>query len=553
MHQPDEEKSVSQVRAYHEQSKHRIDRSAASLGYMDWRNQPDPFRHYDGAPSVDLPLVADSLKPSLADTLYPGAVRPHSPELSAVAALLELSLGLSAWKELQGSRWALRCNPSSGNLHPTEGYVIVPDLPGLPTGVYHYLSSEHRLELRCTPKPGVPGTTPFAWPAGILIGLSSIHWRESWKYGERAFRYCQHDVGHAIGAIAYAAATLGWTVRMLDGAGDEEIGSLLGLDRPEQLDSLDPCDREHADTLLWVGSPDAWQGNSAADYLRDTLDAVASGDWFGAPNPLSRQHHRWEAIDTVASACLKPPTPYSQQSNTEKAKAPPWSGIAADLIRKRRSAVAMDGKTRIAAEQFYRILEHVLPENQATPWSALSWEPNIHLMLMLHRVEGLPSGLYALARGEESSDGLGARLTANFSWQRPDGCPDHLPLYLLNEGDYRNAARGVSCHQAIAADGCFSLGMLAEFDRGLAQGAWFYPRMFWEAGLVGQALYLSAVAEGISATGIGCYFDDEFHELLGLKSDEFQSLYHFTVGTALVDERLQTLPPYAHLSTREKS
>ena len=29
------------------------------------------------------------------------------------------------------------------------------------------------------------------------VRLSSIHWREAWKYGERAFRYCQHDIGHA--------------------------------------------------------------------------------------------------------------------------------------------------------------------------------------------------------------------------------------------------------------------------------------------------------------------------------------------------------------------
>ena len=44
----------------------------------------------------------------------------HRPK----AVLFELALGLSAWKEYGGSRWALRCNPSSGNLHPTEAYVV---------------------------------------------------------------------------------------------------------------------------------------------------------------------------------------------------------------------------------------------------------------------------------------------------------------------------------------------------------------------------------------------------------------------------------------------
>ena len=63
---------------------------------------------------------------------------PQPIDVEAIGMLFELSLGLSAWKEYQGSRWALRCNPSSGNLHPTEGYLIAPELPGLAGGVYHY-------------------------------------------------------------------------------------------------------------------------------------------------------------------------------------------------------------------------------------------------------------------------------------------------------------------------------------------------------------------------------------------------------------------------------
>src|ERR671933_739294 len=83
----------------------------------------------------------------------PPAVRPRRADLTTVAVLFELALGLSAWKEYKGSRWALRCNPSSGNLHPTEGYAVLPALPGLQAGVYHYVSRDHRLERRCTFTP----------------------------------------------------------------------------------------------------------------------------------------------------------------------------------------------------------------------------------------------------------------------------------------------------------------------------------------------------------------------------------------------------------------
>jgi len=85
------------------------------------------------------------------------------------------------------------------------------------------------------------------------------------------------------------------------------------------------------------------------------------------------------------------------------------------------------------------------------------------------------------------------------------------------------------------------------------RGAWWYRRLFWEAGVLGQALYLEAEAIGIRATGIGCYFDDLFHGLLGIKGHGFQDLYHFTVGGPVEDRRIQTLPPYAHLEREGRS
>ena len=75
-------------------------------------------------------------------------------------------------------------------------------------------------------------------------------------------------------------------------------------------------------------------------------------------------------------------------------------------------------------------------------------------------------------------------------------------------------------------------------------GARFYPRLFWEAGVIGQVLYLEAKAAGIHSTGIGCYFDDPMHEVLGLKDRTYQDLYHFTVGSAVEDTRLNTLSSY---------
>jgi hypothetical protein len=62
--------------------------------------------------------------------------------------------------------------------------------------------------------------------------------------------------------------------------------------------------------------------------------------------------------------------------------------------------------------------------------------------------------------------------------------------------------------------------------------------------VVGQLLYLEAEAAGVRATGIGCFFDDPMHDVLGVRGHAFQSLYHFTVGTPVDDARLTIEPGY---------
>jgi len=176
---------------------------------------------------------------------------------------------------------------------------------------------------------------------------------------------------------------------------------------------------------------------------------------------------------------------------------------------------------------------------------AIPWQPAIHLALFVHRVEGIEPGLYAMARDAAKVEKLKAATHAHFAWEAPPGCPAELPLYLLERGDARQVATQVSCRQEIAGEGAFSLGMIAEYQETLvAHGPSFYRRLFWEAGAIGQVLYLEAEAAGVRSTGIGCFFDDPVHAVFGFKDLAFQSLYHFTVGGYVDDPRLTTRPPY---------
>src|SRR4029078_2069056 len=85
-----------------------------------------------------------------------------------------------------------------------------------------------------------------------LVALTSIHWREAWKYGERAFRYCQHDLGHAIAAVGIAAALDGRRVVAGLEWPQRDLAALVGIDRDE--DFVD-AEREEAGCLLAVASP----------------------------------------------------------------------------------------------------------------------------------------------------------------------------------------------------------------------------------------------------------------------------------------------------------
>ncbi len=533
------------IRQYHEISKHRPDKYADGPDALDWDLQPDPFRVYEGSDKIRLPLSARTLEYSLSDLITPGQIESRLFSSDTLGQLLETSLALSAWKTFGSDRWSLRCNPSSGNLHPTEAYLVCDNIDEIHNGVYHYHSYEHSLESRCT----LPENRQILPDNCLVIGLSSIHWRESWKYGIRAYRYCQLDIGHAIAAVRYAAALQGWHVHVLDHASDDQISRLLGVDR---MDDFLESEAETADILLLVSRHDDFD---IATLDLEWLATIAhSSPWHGMANILSPQGRiDWPAIEKVSKACTRPVSEFT--------RIPPATGRyieyadkhlnASQIIRQRRSAQAFDGQSMLSPEHFIHMLASLVPEIQSMPFDCGNETAHIHLVFYIHRVQDLPAGLYVLPRNATGIDMLKGHFRDEFEWQKPELCPEELPFYRLVKANCRNAARSVSCHQDIASDGAFAVSMLAEFDSVLKDTPWKYRDLYHEAGMVGQVLYIEAEAAGIRGTGIGCFFDDSIHEILGLQDHTLQCLYNFTVGTPVMDTRLVSLPPYSHLQDRK--
>jgi len=520
--------------AYHARTKHRLDRYAAGPETLDWDAQPNPFREFAGAPRTELPLTADLLDTRFSQIIRPGAVAPNPFSKASIAALLELSFGLSAWKEYGPDRWALRCNPSSGNLHPTEAYVLANGVAGIEDGLHHYISRDHALELRS------PAGAPQSGAPHLCIGLSSIHWRESWKYGERAFRYCQLDLGHAIGALRYAATILGWKATLLAELTTTELAAVMGLDRAEDFAG---AEREDPDALIAI-TPHTAGSLDTSEMARLLASATPRGPWTGRANLLDRHPmYRWPTIDEVSRATHGAGHAEPADLSSAPPRKHPSHARAADIVIGRRSAQRFDTKFSMSADVFYGLLDSLLMRPGA-PWDTWAFQPAIHLVLFVHRVDGVEPGLYALPRHPSAASSLRTAMRSDFSWQPVDGAPAHVPLFQLHTSDYRAVAKSLSCHQAIAADSCFTLSMIAEFEPHVRANPWRYRQLHWEAGLLGHVLYLEAEAAGLRGTGIGCYFDDALHELIGLRDQQFQSLYHFTVGRPLVDSRITTEPGY---------
>ncbi len=459
---------------------------------------PDPFRHYEDVPLVDLPADPPGPEVPTLDLLN-GA---YGPRLAAdgpafLSQLLFHSAAVSASKLVPstGDRYALRVNPSSGNLHPTEFHFVTRGLEGWPDGLYHYRPSSHMAEQRAT---GDFDLKLAGEPAPITLILTSIAWREAWKYRDRAYRYCLHDMGHAWQALTLAALASGCDSYATGGFPDDEIAHRLGLHQDEW-------------PMLIL------ELRGAAIPIRDT-DAGQTVWYGGRPNQLSTQQINYPLIDAIHAATKSNPAAEGpdicpDEGTGEITLPPPASSMRAfcEVARLRRSALDFRGGAEsISLAQLSAILTSATRPLEAD----FGGRRLVQLFLYAHRVDNLEPGVYRY-------------------W------PDHGQLEQIRSGDQRVTAAGLSLGQDLAGNACVAFSMIGDLERaGRLHGDRGYRYVHFEAGAAGQRLYLAAEALGLGATGIGAFYDDEVHHYLNLTSGERQVVYHFAIGYPVPDPRV---------------
>jgi len=142
----------------------------------------------------------------------------------------------------------------------------------------------------------------------------------------------------------------------------------------------------------------------------------------------------------------------------------------------------------------------------------------------------------------ELLDDLKSKFKSEFEWKLIEGS---LPLFLLKPdietSEENNLAYDTSCYQGVAGNSCVTFTMLAKFNSSIIKDVTAYKSLHWEAGLIGQVIHYEAEAMGFRGTGMGCYFDLASKNALGVIDNSYEIVYHFAIGHAIPDPRLQLL------------
>ena len=487
---------------YHELTKHSVESLRRNRHYLDWANMPNPFRHYEDVPILDLPSDPPA-PPISALQVLEGKVGNTSARDGAefLSQLMFYSASISASKRVPstGSTYALRVNPSSGNLHPTEFHFYTHGLADWVDGLYHYRPSSHMAEQRAN---GEFGEKLVDTSAPLVFVLTSIAWREAWKYQDRAYRYCLHDIGHAWQALTLAARSIGCESIALGQFSDEKIAGECHLSQDEW-------------PMLIVGL----HGPSIPVSMKDPVETILFG---GHPNRLSEEQIPYPLIEGIHAATklctegTRPSLGQPKASGRGEIRMPPHhvstSRNFGDVVRGRRSALDFrGGRESISLSQ----LATLLSSTKEPLFADFATTRVVHLYLYVHRVEGLAPGVYRY-------------------W------PEHVELEKIKEGDQRLVAAALSLGQDLAGNACLAFSMIGDFESAAhSYGDRGYRYVHFEAGAIGQRMYLASEALGLRATGIGAFFDDEVNRYLSLAPELGQVVYHFAIGYPVSDPRLE--------------
>lgn len=478
---------------YHNGTKHSYQSIRTNPHYLDWDNQPLPFKIYPKLEPIPLPQHLSSSGVAALSAISLATVGEEGqvvPACSILAEIFYLSAGITKRRKLAGGEMLFRAAACTGALYHIDLYLVCADLPDLEAGVYHFGPHDFALrKLRAGDHRAIlaraSGGEPAVLGSPAIVVCASTYWRNAWKYQSRAYRHCYWDNGTILANLLSAAASRKVGAQVVIGFVDAAVNELLDLD-PE---------REGALTLVPLGNALVSVPEHSAVVQKLNLETVA----------LSKNEVDYPAIRAMhAASSLE--SEEEVAAWREKGVGPPTAGrksggrlfplrplgdheLPQDTIEEvilRRGSTRQFSQESISFTELSTLLDratHGIPADFLDPKAA----PLNDLYLIVNAVDELPPGAYVFHR-------------------------DGPELELLKEGNFRHEGGYLGLGQAIPADAGVNIFFLADLHSILNRfGNRGYRAAQLEAGITGGKLYLAAYAQRLGASGL-TFFDDDVTE-----------------------------------------
>ncbi len=497
---------------YHNATKHSYWSVHNNRHFLDWPNQPLPFKIYSRLAPIPLatesPASVTAALKAISET--PPALRDATgervPTLDELARILYYSGGITRRRKYPAGEVLFRAASCTGALYEIELYLVCGDLAGLAAGVYHWNPGDGALRrLRPGDHRGViaqaTAQEPAVSRAPLLIVCSATYWRNAWKYQARTYRHFGWDNGTLLANLLAVCAALALPAKLLEGFLDAELNRLLDLD----------TDKEVSFSLVAVGAASTAPAAPPAELPALNLEteplSASEVDY-----PLMRAMHRNSALETAGEVAAWRAATAQETAPAAPAAAIPLEPLGDDEIPHdpleevilRRGSSRGFAREPIGYRQFSTILDRATRGIAADFLNPFGSQLN-DLYVIVNAIEGLPAGSYFFHR-------------------------DPCALELLKKGDFRSQAGYLGLEQQIPADASACFFFLADlkavFERFGNRG---YRAVQTEAGIIGGKIYLAAYAQRLGASGL-TFFDDDVVEFLSPHAAGKSAVFLVAVG-----------------------
>jgi SagB-type dehydrogenase family enzyme len=498
---------MSTAVTYHEATKYHPETIGQGSG-LDWSTQPVPYKEYDCAEPVELsdflPFDPNPFTGRPADD----DAHAHSHGVVSLAALSHLifyTYGVTGVVPSEPRHLLLRACPSAGGLYPAELYVIVRDWPDLAPGLYGYDPTRHRL-IPLWPGPEIADAAAEACygnaaavAAPAMLVVTGVFQRSSWRYGERAYRRILLDTGHLLANATLATHALGLRCSLTAAFCDERLNTLLRVDSQTEgalaVVTIHPPGTPERPTWAALPSP-----TSTTVSEPPLLDALHHASVLPAERPRQVPHGEDQA-DELENR-------YGQRGGVPL----PIPDEASALTRAPLEAILRRRSTRryrrgtMGSGQLARILAYAYHPDALGLGDQPAFDRSLLMTFVaVLSVEGLAAGVYYYA-------------------------PHSNELRLLKAECPRDAVQYLCLGQELGGDATAVVFHTADLERAVRrQGERAYRYLHLDAGMLGERLDLAALAEGLGASGIGGFFDDQVTRLLDIPVEQ-AVVYITTIG-----------------------